>query len=129
MADAPRATVLVIDDEEAHRELVAILLQREGVDVLHAANGAEGLEAAREKIPDLVLLDVFMPGDDGFDVLQVMKADTGSPKVLIFSVLENPTSEARARELGADGYVVKPFDMNKMVATVLEHLGLEPLAD
>jgi DNA-binding response OmpR family regulator len=120
-----RASVLIIDDEPAHRELVRILLQREGVAVYEASTGEEGVAVATSRTPDLVLLDVFMPGEDGFATLERLK-DIGpeNAHVVIFSILENPDSKQKALDLGAEDYITKPFDMNRMVGRVLELLDL-----
>ncbi len=107
-----RGLILVVDDNEENRELLARRLGRQGYPVRQAASGTEALEALRAEPADLVLLDVLMPGMSGYDVLQHLKADEqlrGIP-VLMISALDEIDSVVRCVELGADDYLSKPFD-------------------
>ena len=109
---AAGCTVLVVDDEPINRRLLARSLAREGHSVTTAENGRQALDRVREAPPDVVLLDVLMPGIDGFAVLQEIKADAAlrDIPVIMISALEDFESVIRCIELGAEDYLPKPFD-------------------
>jgi CheY-like chemotaxis protein len=104
----------VVDDEKGTRELISRGLQREGFRVLTAASGEEALRLAREKRPDVISLDVLMPGMDGWTVLRSLKADplTASIPVVMVSMLDDRDI---GHALGAADYLTKPFDREKLV--------------
>jgi CheY-like chemotaxis protein len=114
------ARVLVIDDDPACRMLCSINLQFEGVIVLEAADGDQGLEQARSERPDLVVTDVRMPGLDGFQLAEALRRDERTRQIpLIFiSAEKEPANAARARELGALAYLTKPFDPPALTSLV-----------
>lgn len=118
---APR--VLVVDDEENILFLVESALQLHGIETLGAADGSAGLAAVSEFRPDLVVLDVMMPGLDGFDVVKRLR-DTGSRVPVIFLTARDSTDD-RVRGLtgGGDDYMVKPFAVAELVARVQLRLG------
>lgn len=115
-ADAPRL-VLVVDDETDVRELVARKLVRSGFEVITASNGAEALEQVAMHRPDLMLLDVMMPGMSGFDVCRTVRAEQGgdAPPVIFLSARSQPEDIRDGFEAGAEDYVVKPFSPNDLV--------------
>jgi DNA-binding response OmpR family regulator len=104
--------VLVIDDEQSIRMLCRVNLAASGMEVLEAANGDEGLELARSERPDLVLLDVMMPGRDGWTVARALADDPETREVpIIFLTARADAADRRlGQRLGGVGYVVKPFD-------------------
>jgi two-component system, OmpR family, alkaline phosphatase synthesis response regulator PhoP len=104
--------VLVIDDERSIRMLCRVNLAASGMDVLEAANGDEGLELARTERPDLVLLDVMMPGRDGWTVARALADDPQTREIpIIFLTARADAADRRlGQRLGGVGYVVKPFD-------------------
>ena len=106
--------MLVVDDDKATRELIARGLQKEGFRVLAAASGEEALRLAREKRPDVISLDVLMPGMDGWTVLRALKGDplTSSIPVVMVSMLDDRDI---GYALGAADYLTKPFDREKLV--------------
>ncbi|MBF0202118.1 MAG: response regulator [Desulfamplus sp.] len=112
--------VLVIDDDEVTCKVLEKLLQKEKFTIVTAGNGMDGIELARSTRPDIVLLDIFMPGEDGFETLGRMKKDSDikSIPVLIFSIIEDEARRKKAMDLGAAGYIPKPFDMRKMVTKI-----------
>jgi CheY-like chemotaxis protein len=116
----PSATILVIDDDFANRKVLQIVLKRSGYTAILAENGSIGLEQAKAVHPDLILLDFFMPGEDGFDVLQQLKADPELQDipVVIFTVLVREESERKALELGATAYITKPFDVDEVITHI-----------
>src|SRR5688572_4128756 len=116
------AGILVIDDEHALRETLAYNLRRSGYQVRTAADGATGLAAARAESPDLVLLDVLLPGGmDGFEVCRVLRRDLRCPIVLV-SALGDEIDRVVGLEVGADDYVVKPFSTVELIARIKAHL-------
>jgi CheY-like chemotaxis protein len=111
---APAPLVLVVDDDKATRDLIMRGLQREGFRVLLASSGEEALRLAREKRPDVISLDVLMPGMDGWTVLRSLKADplTASIPVVMVSMLDDRDI---GHALGAADYLTKPVDREKLV--------------
>ena len=107
-----RGAILVVDDNEGNREMLARRLARQGYDVRTAPGGHEALEALRGDLADLVLLDVLMPGLDGYETLTRLKADQTlrDIPVLMISALDEMQSVVRCIELGAEDYLPKPFD-------------------
>ncbi len=114
MRPADRATrrVLVVDDERSIRLLCRVNLGASGMDVLEAADGEEALEVARSERPDLVLLDVMLPGLDGWSVARELAADerTSEIPVVFLTARADPADRRLGEQLGGVGYVVKPFD-------------------
>jgi DNA-binding response OmpR family regulator len=104
--------VLVIDDEAPIRLLCRVNLEAEGMDVLEAADGPSGLETAREEIPDVVLLDVMMPGLDGWRVAEELLDDSRTEGIPIIFLTARAELRDRARgiDLGGVDYVTKPFN-------------------
>ena len=110
--------ILVIDDDLAVTSVLKRGLAYEGFAVDTAATGAQGLVIARDHVPDLVILDVMLPGLDGFDVLtRLREADERLP-VLMLTARDAPTDQIRGLEAGADDYLVKPFTFDVLVAHV-----------
>lgn len=114
-------TVLVVDDDEGTRALVRANLEREGFDVLEAANAAEGLTAIDEEAPDLIFLDVMMPEMDGWEMLRRVQEKHGSIPVVMFSGKVDAAGEAAER--GASGFIGKPFDPLQLVDRAKQILG------
>jgi GAF domain-containing protein/DNA-binding response OmpR family regulator len=125
-SEAPGGTVLVIDDEPAVREIVTRFLGREGFRVVAAAGGEEGLQLARTIAPDVITLDVLMPGMDGWAVLSGLKADplvADIPVVMLTIVEEKNLGYA----LGAADYLVKPLDRDRLVDVIRRHRPERPV--
>jgi signal transduction histidine kinase/DNA-binding response OmpR family regulator/uncharacterized membrane protein affecting hemolysin expression len=116
--DSPR--VLVVDDDKASRELMRIMLAKEGYDVVTAVNGREGLELARRLMPSAITLDVVMPELDGWDFLKEIKSDeeTAAIPVIMATMTEEPD---RGFALGASEYMTKPIDRERMKALLLKY--------
>jgi PAS domain S-box-containing protein len=112
-------SVLVVDDEESTRELIAYLLEANGFDVFLAEDGERALALAAERRPDLITLDVMMPELSGFDVLAELRSDPQlkDTPVLLMSVLRDPIHSERGLRLGANAYLSKPVNEAKLVAT------------
>ena len=108
----------MIEDEQDLADMVKVNLELAGYDVRIANDGGAGLAAARREPPDLVLLDVMMPVLDGWGVLERRRELGDETTVIVLSAKSEEADIARALELGAREYVVKPFDLDKLVALV-----------
>ena len=113
--------MLVIDDEETIRLLCRVNLAVSGIEVLEAEDGSAGLEMARKEQPDLILLDVMMPGLDGWEVARRLSADPATREIPVVFLTARAGQEDRVlgEQAGAVGYVVKPFDPVS-IATVVD---------
>jgi DNA-binding response OmpR family regulator len=119
--------VLLVDDEHAIRAICRVNLEADGIAIVEAADGTEALEQVRRAQPSLVLLDVMMPGIDGWKVAAELAADDDTRDIPVVFLSARATAEdvLRAQELGAVGYVVKPFDpleLSGIVRDVLERI-------
>ena len=110
--------ILVADDEPHIREVVRAYLEREGYDVLEASDGETALEQGRTAGLDLLVLDVMLPGRSGFEVLRVLRSEGSSVGVLMLTARDDVIDRVAGLELGADDYVVKPFEPREVVARV-----------
>src|SRR3954451_18273654 len=117
-------TVLVIDDEEPIRLLCSVNLAAEGIEVLEAADGPTGLDQAREHRPDVVLLDVMMPGLDGWRVAEHLLEDERTNEIPIIFLTARAEFRDRARglDIGGVDYVTKPFNPLELAPLVRELL-------
>ena len=109
--------VLVVDDEEPIVELVRGYLEREGMQVISAADGPSGLKLIRERAPDVVVLDVMLPGLDGFEVLRRARAFSDAYVVMLTARAEE-VDRIVGLSVGADDYLVKPFSPRELAARV-----------
>ena len=113
--------ILIVDDEEKVRRLVEVTLSIGKVDVLHASSGEEGLKIAREIKPDIILLDIMMPGRfDGFDVCKFLKEDTATRDIYIIMLTAKGQKADIEKGLasGADDYFVKPFSPMELMEKI-----------
>ena len=121
--------VLVVDDESNIIDILRFNLQREGYEVLTASDGPEGLEKARTGSPDLILLDVMLPGMDGFGVCrEIRKTDPLTP-IIMLTAREEERDRVMGLELGADDYVVKPFSVRELMARVRTNIRRREVLD
>ncbi len=109
--------VLVVDDDERIRSLLAEYLGTRGFEVDTASDGAVGLEALRARVPDLVVLDVMMPGKDGFEVVRELRAFSRVP-VIMLTARGDDLDRIVGLELGADDYLAKPFNPRELLARI-----------
>jgi class 3 adenylate cyclase len=123
--------VLVVDDDALNRRLLSATLAREGIRTTTVKDGEEALTAVKEDPPDVVLLDIEMPGIDGFEVLERIKADeaTRHLPVIMISGLDDTQSVVRCLEIGADDFLPKPFDAAILRARVNAGLDRKALHD
>jgi CheY-like chemotaxis protein len=114
------ATVLVIDDNPDFRSVLVDALREEGFSVAEAADGDEGLALARRLQPDLVLLDIIMPGRDGFEVCQELREDPriAHIKVVMLTAQMGTANVARSHLYGADAYIAKPFELDRLLSQI-----------
>lgn len=122
MKDVP--IILVVDDETVNRTILSWILEEAGFDVLTAASGPEARELASRSQPDLVLLDILMPGEDGYSVCRSLKKTpaTRHIPVIFISGLSESSEKARAREMGAVDFIMKPFSRQDILERVRLHL-------
>ncbi len=123
--------VLVIDDQEANIQVVGQLLTRAGYEVIPALNGEEGLQRAQAALPDLVLLDMRMPGMSGFDVLKALKDNpkTRDMPVIFLTADDDRETLSRAFAEGAVDYIIKPFVAKELLGRVNTHIDLKQSRD
>lgn len=113
----PNPRVLIIEDEEALRFTLAHAMKREGYTVYTSARGDDGLRLAREQKPDLILLDVMLPGLDGIQVCRSLRRDSDVP-ILMLTALGGEADRVAGLDTGADDYMPKPFGMRELLARV-----------
>ena len=124
--------ILVADDDPELRQILSLILSRDGYDVIEAENGEQALERAWDSAPSLILLDIMMPGVDGFDACRRLKNDrrTDSVPVIFISALNDLQSHEEALKLGAEGYLDKPIDprdLSRRVRTAIQRRGINAL--
>ncbi|HMJ80494.1 MAG TPA: response regulator transcription factor [Candidatus Dormibacteraeota bacterium] len=112
------ATILIVEDEYAVARGVQYALQQEGYAVTVARSGEEGLEFATSQAPDLVILDVRLPGMDGFEVLRRMRAVGSKAPVLFLTARDDEVDKVIGLELGADDYLTKPFGLRELMSRI-----------
>jgi len=117
MASQPDRRVLVVDDEPHLLHAVQLYLEDEGFTVLTAADGQEALRKVREQLPDAVVMDVQMPGMDGFETLQELRKVSSAP-VIMLTVRGEEADKVRGLRLGADDYLTKPFSQRELVERI-----------
>jgi CheY-like chemotaxis protein len=120
---AGRTTVLVVDDDDDIRGLVRVVLERGGHAVVGAADGEEALDAVARARPDLVLLDVNMPGIDGVEVTRRLRASPATRTLPVVLMTADVAARERGLAAGADDYLTKPFLPAVLLARVAAHLG------
>ncbi len=111
------AKILIVEDDRHIVALVRYILEREGYDVRVARDGVEGLDTAREYMPDLVVLDLNMPRMDGVEMCRRLKSEQ-NPLVIFLTVHTERTAMARGYRAGADDYMVKPFELEDLLTHV-----------
>lgn len=117
IASRPRGRVLVVDDDAALAEMLGIVLRGEGFEPVFCGDGSTALEAFRAAKPDVVLLDLMLPGLDGIDVCRAIRAESGTPIVML-TAKSDTVDVVVGLESGADDYIVKPFKPKELVARI-----------
>jgi len=116
--------VLVVEDEEDNRRIVRDLLTSVGYEIIEAVTGEEGVKAAETQLPDLILMDIQLPGIDGYEATRRIRANPALHQVPIIAVTSYALSgdDVKAFEAGCDGYVSKPFSPRALLAKIREYL-------
>ena len=109
--------VLIIEDEPGYREALEVSLDREGFDLVTAEDGRLGLDSFRDDHPDVVLLDLMLPGMPGLDVLRRIREDSDTP-VIVVSAKNSEADVVTALEMGADDYLTKPYSTRELLARI-----------
>jgi two-component system cell cycle response regulator DivK len=119
-------TVLLVEDNEDNRIVYTTILKYYGYRVIEAHNGIEGVSLAREAHPDLILMDVGLPGLDGWEATRRLKADEQTKQIPVVALTAHALAEHRAQAIavGCDGYLAKPVEPREVVAEVRRHIGL-----
>ena len=113
-----KRTVLVVEDEKTIVDILRFNLQKEGFDTLEAYDGVTGLNMIMEESPDLVLLDLMLPGLNGFEVCKQIRENGVSIPILILTAREAENDKIMGLDLGADDYITKPFSIRELMARV-----------
>ncbi len=109
--------ILVVDDEISLQETLAYNLKKEGYEIETAGDGTTAIDLARAKKPDLIILDIMLPGLDGFEVCRILRQETNTP-VLMLTARDDEIDRVVGLEVGADDYLAKPFSMRELIARV-----------
>jgi len=117
MNSAARGRVLVVDDDAALSEMLGIVLRGEGFEPVFCADGAQAVQAFRDSRPDIVLLDLMLPGTDGIDICRIIRQESGVPIVML-TARGDTVDVVVGLEAGADDYIVKPFKPKELVARI-----------
>jgi len=117
--------VLVIEDHEENRRIVRLLLGSAGIEMIEAVTGEEGVAKAEQERPDLILMDIQLPGLDGYEATRRIKAQPALRAIPIIAVTSYALSgdDVKALEAGCDAYVTKPFSPRALLAKMREFLG------
>jgi len=116
--------ILIVEDQEDNRRIMRDLLSASGYELIEAKDGEEGLELAEKEIPDLILMDIQLPGLDGYEVTRRIKAkfDLGHIPIIAVTSYALSGDDQKAYAAGCDGYVTKPFSPRQLLAKIREFL-------
>jgi len=117
--------ILIIDDEEMTVQLISILLERRGYEVIKAYRAEDGLRKAYRSHPDLILLDIMMPDMDGWEVCRRLRELSDVP-IIFLTAKDDVRDVVKGLEMGADDYIIKPYDNNELIARIKAHLRRAP---
>lgn len=116
------STILVVEDDPIIRQTVEYALRRAGFDVRSAATGPDALSVAAEAHPDLVLLDIMLPGMDGYEVASRLRESDRETAIIMVTALDTERDKVRGLDVGADDYITKPFSTEELLARVRANL-------
>ncbi len=116
-----KSKVLIVEDEPTLLDTLKYSLQGQGYDVVTATDGVHALPTARDEKPDLVILDVMLPGLDGFEICRILRQEMSVP-ILMLTARDEEVDKIVGLEVGADDYLTKPFSMRELLARVKAHL-------
>jgi two-component system cell cycle response regulator DivK len=114
------ATILIVEDNEMNRDMLSRRLRRRGYDVEVAVDGKQGVQMARELVPDLVLMDMSLPELDGWEATMQLKADDGTASIPIMALTAHAmaSDRTRAEQAGCDDFETKPVDFNRLISKI-----------
>lgn len=118
---SPADKVLVVDDEISQRKLIKAYLFKEGFEVFEAQDYTEALQSLDKNSPDIALVDVMLPGTDGFDLVRAIRSRSEIP-IIMLTARGEEAAKVAGLELGADDYVVKPYSTNEVISRIRAHL-------
>jgi len=118
---AMNSRILVVDDDTALAEMIGIVLRTEGFDTVFCADGNAAVETWRAERPDLILLDLMLPGRDGIEICTAIRSESGIP-IIMLTARTDTADVVRGLESGADDYIVKPFNPKELVARIRTRL-------
>lgn len=120
--------ILVIEDQEDNRRILCDLLTTRGYEIIEATTGLDGVSIAEKERPDLILMDIQLPGIDGYEATRRIKANPILHQIPIIAVTSYALSgdDVKAREAGCDAYVTKPFSPRALLVKIREHLPQDP---
>lgn len=124
-------TILIVEDEQSIVDILSFILTKEGYDTLEALDGPTGLQLALEQNPDLVLLDLMLPGMSGFDVCRKIRQAGSMTPIVMLTAREEEDDKVLGLELGADDYITKPFKNRELLARVkanIRRMAMAPAA-
>lgn len=112
--------ILVVEDNQASREMIARRLKRKGFSVIAAEDGEQGYALAQSESPDAILMDISLPGINGWQVIELLKSEAKTRKIplLVLTAHALVNDRARAEETGCDGYFSKPFDFQRLLESI-----------
>jgi DNA-binding response OmpR family regulator len=116
------AHILVVEDDPVIRQTVDYALRRAGFETSTADDGSRALDMARDQRPDLILLDVMLPGMDGFSFAERLRSEDSDVAIIMVTALDQPRDLVRGLDTGADDYITKPFSMDELLARVRANL-------
>ena len=119
------ARILVVDDDTSLAEMIGIVLRTEGFDTAFCADGALAVDSWRQERPDLVLLDLMLPGKDGIEICSEIRGESGVP-IIMLTARSDTADVVAGLEAGADDYIVKPFNPKELVARIRTRLRPAP---
>ena len=122
--EAKRAKILIVDDSKNIRKLLSVVLKNGKHVIIESGDGTEALEKARKERPDLILLDVIIPGKDGISVCREIKADKRTKGIPVIMITSDTSHETRQKAIseGAAAYITKPFEPREIREAVKKHL-------
>ncbi len=126
-----KSLILIVDDEPANQKVLASTLKKKGYSIILADNGMQALEVLKTKKPHLILLDIMMPGMDGFEVCQKIKTEDNTKDIPVFFLTAHSETEkvVKGFQLGAVDYITKPFNSEELITRVQTHLKLKAIEE
>ena len=113
-------SILIIEDNPSNLTLTVDILERDNYDILTATNAEDGIELAKEALPDLILMDIQLPGTDGLTATRILKADASTQHIIIIALTAHAMKgdEEKILEAGCDGYIAKPIRYKEFLETI-----------